>query len=546
MKIKFFVPYPWTTELWMPSIYYMLRTAYDISGKHPELLTWQKSYFFDNSADVMYSAFEQDMPDIICLSIYLWNCDALHAFAKRVKDNHPNTVVILGGPDTHWQTHDQYMATHPYYDYIIYGDGEDAFPKLVDLITTDKANTMNLLNVPNLMFRDKQLKSYRTPHEVYRGAIYTEHSPWLHCVDEFIEDCKIARTYNVDIVVATETDRGCPYKCSFCDWSASLHNKVTKKNYSFTDEIYLFAEQGCIITFNNANFGMQDDDLHTLELVWTLIQSGKYPGLGLGKLSWAKLHKKKVHAIYEMEARITGKLHAKVALQSITPAVLENIDRPAVPWAEHKQLLLDLRKTLPTTTFELEVIVGLPGESFDTWNDMLYEFADLPASAEQEPFGPNLWYILPNSPAAKPEYMSKHKLDIRPTYIPVYAAADTEFNCTEDEIVKRMFDNDPDLAIQTNNVWGTYSAGVEDILYMLLSFGVMHWSKVATNGNPAAAKKLFASLIPKIQERVNKDGAKFRQYYEQYGSMTFYVYNKNRLFTYDVACKSFPMEMLKS
>lgn len=144
MKIKFFIPGGWTTQLWIPSIYYMLRTAYDISGQYPEQVTWQKSYFFDNSVDAMYSAFEQELPDIICLSIYLWNQHTLHPFAKKVKANYPNTIIILGGPDIQWQTYKQYIQTHPYYNYIVYGDSEEAFPKLIDLIVSGKDRTIDL------------------------------------------------------------------------------------------------------------------------------------------------------------------------------------------------------------------------------------------------------------------------------------------------------------------------------------------------------------------------------------------------------------------
>jgi putative methyltransferase len=394
----------------MPTVYYILRTAYDLTGQHPDSLTWQPPYFFENSADLMYSDFEKDQPNVVCISMYVWNHRQLAAFAKKIKQNYPDTIIIAGGPESNWRQYQQFMTDYPHYDYIVYGDGEESFIRLIDLLAVNKARTIDLLNIPNLMFRDQQNKLYQTPHQVYRGNLFTDYSSLIHCQEEFVRDCATVRSRGARVNISYETDRGCPYKCSFCDWSAGLHNKVIKKKYNPNDEIYLLAEQGCLVLISNANFGIYDQDFETARLFWSLQASGLYPGFELNSPSWAKLNKDRVIAFFRLQAEITGTLRTKIALQSISPEVLENIDRPSIEWPKFKKILLDLVNEISNpVAYELEIIAGLPGESADSWTWMLYEFIDLPTPINGQSSGAAFWYMLPNSPGADPEYIKTHQ-----------------------------------------------------------------------------------------------------------------------------------------
>jgi len=176
---------------------------------------------------------------------------------------------------------------------------------------------------------------------------------------------------------------------------------------------------------------------------------------------------------------------------------------------------------------------------------MLNEFADLPTPIDGQSDGAAFWYMLPNSPGADPEYIKKHQLKVLPTLMPFEANAEMQdIEGTEDEIVERMHNEAEGLAYLSSNVWGTYSAKAEDILYMILSFGVLRWVKSLTNNQSEPTKKLFNSLIPKIKKRAREDAEKFQRYYDKYNVMPFYAIHENRLYAYDIACRSFPREMI--
>ena len=69
---------------------------------------------------------------------------------------------------------------------------------------------------------------------VYKRFRYEDYKPYLVFtgetnIQQFIEILKIFRSKVKELLVNWETDRGCPFGCSFCDWSAGLHHKVTQK-----------------------------------------------------------------------------------------------------------------------------------------------------------------------------------------------------------------------------------------------------------------------------------------------------------------------------
>ena len=94
-------------------------------------------------------------------------------------------------------------------------------------------------------------------------------------------------------------------------------------------------------------------------------------------------------------------------MQDINYEVLEAINRPDVPWKEHKQYLLDIKSKYPLTMFTIELIVGLPKQTLENWIEMLYEFDE---SFKPQWLVSSYWQLLPQSPAYKKEYQEKNNM----------------------------------------------------------------------------------------------------------------------------------------
>ena len=531
-KIKFFIPRVWLGDVYLPIVQYSLKMCYDMSGKFPDQLEWCPSYVELGNHNQMWEEFLRDDPDIICMSLYVWNAVGLHSLAKRIRKEFPEKIIILGGPEIHWKTHDQYWKDHPWYDYMIYGDAEETFPQLIDLIVGDNCTELNLLQISNLIYQSKN-KIVKTSHQLYNGSLYKEHSPWLYNLADFERDCKLIKDSGNKPAVAWESDRGCPYNCSFCDWQAGLHHKVIGKNYSFVEELTMFAQHGCRFFSNNANTGIRKDDINIMRLLYQL--SARYPEFEIQQPSWAKLNTDRVYKILKIQGEILGSIYAKQALQSITPAVLENIDRPGVDWKDQKNAILALREeTGVNVVYHAELIVGLPGETKETWDHTMLELMDLYPIVNIDA---NHWVLLPNSPAADPDYIKKHKLNIMPT-----------MDLFEDTHIRRIFDErlthdrvaeliissyvEDTFGWQGNFINETYSSSLEDKLYMLIASGVCLNLQKLTAGHNENAKALYKKMKPAMWSRAQNDGKKFREYYEKYKIMPIYVFYKGRIYMY--------------
>lgn len=119
-------------------------------------------------------------PDIIGFSCYTWSIKLIQELKQDIKQLLPKTKIILGGPEI---TND-YKA-----DYLVIGQGEESFKQILD-----NENKTNILKTE--------------PKEIVNP--YTE-----------IED-----KYDV---IRFETSRGCPYNCSFCNYSQTKLQEIPIK-----------------------------------------------------------------------------------------------------------------------------------------------------------------------------------------------------------------------------------------------------------------------------------------------------------------------------
>ena len=511
-------------KTYLPLGKYVLATAYKHEGRYPDKLEWLDTYLDPPELKTLDNILN-DNPDIICFSMYVWSAPYMCKIAKYLRDRIPDAIFIAGGADIRHQTHDQYMNEHPWFDYVIYGAGEDSFVKLIDLLIEQRTSSLDLLNVPNLIYRDKLGKVVKTKHEVYKGKVFTELSPWLLCKDEVKKDADyIKNVCKSDVYAAWEPDRGCPYKCSFCDWGYGLHNKVTKKKFRFEQELDLFKELDATIMITAANVGMFPEDIEYMEYIYRHDVKHMEP-------SWAKNQKKQVAAIWRKQIDITGELRAYTSLQSITEVVLQNIDRPCIPWPEIKKMLLNFREEGHEVKFYPEIIAGLPGETVESWNHMMHEFMDMFPLYHIRQYE---WVMLPNSPGADQDYQKRLQLDVRSTRGPHSNSHHViDFSGkSEDDVMSLMSQDEDDLfSMNIDIVWGSYNNSVVEKLYFIIAAGITSNLSLKFN-NSKIAKKIYQSLKPKMWARAQEDAAKFDAYYKRYGHMTSFVLDQGKMYNY--------------
>lgn len=134
--------------------------------------------------------------DIFAFSCYIWNIEQTLYVCKRLKENF-GSKIILGGPEVAYRAR-EVLSAYPYIDFVLSGEGEFNFPKLIDALNSSSP----LNSVDGLTYRENgnvlSVSEYA----------YTETPPSPYC-KEFFDSLGGRICY-------IETSRGCPYRCAFC------------------------------------------------------------------------------------------------------------------------------------------------------------------------------------------------------------------------------------------------------------------------------------------------------------------------------------------
>lgn len=283
--------------------------------------------------------------DVVFFSIYVWNKNYCYELARQLKSLNPKTLIVFGGPELP-HTNPNFFVDHPYIDTIVVGEGEQA----VSQILTDILDNRTISKI----VKSDRIRDLDFP------------SPYL---DNSFEDL-MAQHPEIEWMPTLETDRGCPYKCTFCDWGSMTASKVTKFGLERVfAELEWFAEKKLpFLTMTNANFGIfKERDMLIAEKIVELSLTTGYPkGISV---SYAKNSNADVFKIVEKfrEANIqTGFI---LSLQTTTNSVLENIKRTNMD-VNDISVIAEYGRQLQLPIFT-EIIMGLPGETVDSWKNTI-------------------------------------------------------------------------------------------------------------------------------------------------------------------------------
>ncbi|OYY39796.1 MAG: hypothetical protein B7X65_08570 [Polaromonas sp. 39-63-25] len=295
--------------------------------------------------------------DVFGVSAYTWNWELSVRVAQRIREVNPDALIIFGGPhvpDSSPEFFDQYG----FIDIAVHGEGEMIF----DEILTKYLSKECFREVPGISFNDRKNGEVITNKKPSRMKDYAElPSPYLE--GEF--DALVADNPEVEWMAPWETNRGCPFQCTFCDWGSSIASKVNEfPGDRIAQEIEWFSKNkigyilGC-----DANFGIRKRDI---DIATALVASKK--NTGYPKDFAVCFTKNSTEAIFGV-----GKiLHAgemlkavSISMQSLDEGALKSIKRDNIKLEVFKQLQSKYNEAGITTFTEL--ILGLPGESRDSF-----------------------------------------------------------------------------------------------------------------------------------------------------------------------------------
>ncbi len=338
--------------------------------------------------------------DIVAFSVYVWNYHISCLIAERMKAINPEVTILFGGchvPDDAGKL-EQFLRKLPFVDFACPGEGEIAFAAFLD-----NFHTRGWSQVPSISYL-KDGKFVKNPLAPRIDDLNDIPSPFLMgFFDQIIEDDP-EETW----IGLWETNRGCPFQCTFCDWGVASKKRMADYDLDrLFKEIDWFSDNKIEFVYCcDANFGMYKD--RDLAITNKFVENKN--AYGFPEAFSVQNTKNSTEASYNIQKVLTDNGLSKgvlIAFQSLNEDTLVAIKRGNIKL----DVFYDLQRRFTeegVQTFS-DMILGLPEETYDTFVDGI---STLIEKGQHNRIQFNNLSLLPNSEMGEIGYQIKYGFDI--------------------------------------------------------------------------------------------------------------------------------------
>lgn len=332
-------------------------------------------------------------PYLVGFSCCVWNYEYNKALAKKVKAAYPKCIVVFGGHNV--AENGSLLEEESSVDILVHGEGEEPFLELLKALPDS-----DLQGVSNISYRDDSGNAVKTPVKDYPD-IDSYPSPYL----SGMYDSLILENPDVEFLGVLETNRGCPYSCSYCDWCAGKAVRFFPMERVKAEIAWLSKNKIEYCFCADSNFGMFKRDLEIVDfLVETKTNTG-YPKVF--RPCYAKNSDENVFQISKKLNSVEMDKGATLAYQTLSDEALINVNRKNLTLDKFANLLAKYNEAgIPSYS---ELILGLPGETYESFCSGLCELLE---AGQHNSISVYHCEMLVNSELAQKEYIKKHGIQV--------------------------------------------------------------------------------------------------------------------------------------
>lgn len=310
----------------------------------------------------LLDAIDDRQPSIVGLSNYSWN-ESLNSFVGGyIKQRHPHMPIIMGGPNIRYDHEGivSFLKANNFIDVYITLEGEMPFTLLLEKIFSKYTNNQ---------FKGEEIRAFEVDScfSLIAGKLKGQHtiqddkdldclpSPYITgLLDDFLSP---------DFIPLFESNRGCPYTCSYCTWGGNARKRVRKFSLERVhSEMKYVAKQGKAFhtwSFADANFGILPRDVKIAHEIRAIYD--KYRPFHALIIWWDKNAKDRMVEIAKI---LKGLSNAYIAFQTFDPYVEKMINRKNISIDR----LLEVSESLLSISerFHTDILLGLPGETMNS------------------------------------------------------------------------------------------------------------------------------------------------------------------------------------
>ena len=369
--------------------------------------------------------------DIVGFSSYVWNEQNTLAIARDYKRRKPNGLVVFGGPQVpdskkqfrRVRTDDltpeelksgrihfteDYHRANPTIDIACHGEGERIFRHILEQMAIDDCYDKSRIPSASYLDADSNFHFNNKLERMGDKELAQTPSPFTTGVFD-----KLMNAFPfLKWIKNVETNRGCPYTCTYCDWGGATEDRIAKflLEQIYTDIMWGGEHEIPYEFVCDANFGIFPRDIQIAEFYAEC--KAKYKHLQGVSTQNAKNPKK--HTIEALKTLQRAGLNkaAVMSQQSLNPATLKAVERDNMELDEYLEMQnMAAKEGIYTMT---DYIIPMPEETPESVVDGI---STLIANGQHNRIQINNLSVLKNTKMANREYQERYAYEIVRTKI---------------------------------------------------------------------------------------------------------------------------------
>ena len=294
--------------------------------------------------------------DMVFFSTYVWNFKISLEIARQIKKDKPEAMIIFGGPQVPNKGIENFLRSNPFIDMACHGEGEKPF-----LAILENYSKRDWAMVPSISYINEEGKFVQTPLCNRISQLDKIPSPYICSIFE-----PLIETNPEEVWLALwETNRGCPFSCTYCVWGGNTQKRVYAYNIErLYQEVDWFSQHKIEFIFCcDANFAILKRDVDIVKRFAQNKRRYGYPQV----LSAQSTKDFTEHAYRTYKVMSDSGLNkgVAIALQSLNEDTLKNAKRRNMP----VEVFRGVQQRLTSVNIETftDIILGLPSETYDTF-----------------------------------------------------------------------------------------------------------------------------------------------------------------------------------
>ena len=313
--------------------------------------------------DDLEASIYENSPDVLALSNYVWNHRIGLEMFDLIHSQDPNAITVWGGPNfpQDLESQQSFLKNYSNVDFYVPIEGEIGFSNIIEEVLKIselgyKKEILFKKPIDGCVSRKPDGLLQFTIPEIRTKKLDEIPSPYLTgLLDKFFDG---------KLTPMLQTNRGCPFTCTFCVDGADTVNRVNQfgleRVSSELDYIGKHIPNNVhSLHISDLNFGMYPRDLKICDDITDIQKKYDYPHRIVSTTG-----KNKKERIIQAIEKLNGTMSLMMSVQSMDEQILQNIRRSNISVDQMLALEPAIKKVGLVT--ESEVILGLPGETYQT------------------------------------------------------------------------------------------------------------------------------------------------------------------------------------